>query len=157
MKLTQKCIFTEKGQKSMFLGEGVNIFCLKIAQQISLASQMLIPRVIRAKDAPSYLGMDRNRFNQEVKPYLISVPIGTQGVGYDRLDLDNWWEDFKRTNGIHGKFYLDGKKQWEEKEAQVCVGDQISQAVFGTSKKSSTAMQFTKAVEQATKKKQKDI
>ena len=40
------------------------------------------PRIIRFRDAPFYLGMDRNRFNAEVRPYLTEVPIGKQG---DRL------------------------------------------------------------------------
>ena len=26
------------------------------------------PRLIRLRDAPAYLGMDRNRFNREVRP-----------------------------------------------------------------------------------------
>jgi len=36
----------------------------------------LMPRLIRFRDAPRYLGMDRNRFNSEVRPYLTEVPIG---------------------------------------------------------------------------------
>lgn len=59
----------------------------------------ILPRVIRAKYAPMYLGMSRSVFNSEVKPCVISVPIGRQGVGYDRLDLDAWWEHHKQRNG----------------------------------------------------------
>lgn len=54
-----------------------------------------LPRVIRLKDAPRYLGMDKNRFNQEVRPYLTELRIGLQGVAFDRLDLDRWVEDYK--------------------------------------------------------------
>lgn len=50
-----------------------------------------LPRVLRAGEAPQYLGMDRNRFNREVKPHLIAIPIGIQGVAYDRFDLDAWF------------------------------------------------------------------
>jgi predicted DNA-binding transcriptional regulator AlpA len=32
--------------------------------------------------------MNRNRFNAEVRPHLIEIPIGKQGIGFDRLDLD---------------------------------------------------------------------
>lgn len=53
-----------------------------------------LPCVIRAKDAHVYLGMERNRFNREVKPHL--------HVAYDRLDLDEWWEEYKRRNGQLG-------------------------------------------------------
>ena len=41
-----------------------------------------IPRLIRFRDAPRYLGMDRNRFNAEVRPHLTEIPIGIAG---DRL------------------------------------------------------------------------
>lgn len=41
---------------------------------------MLQPRFVRFRDAPDYLGMDRNRFNAEVRPYLTEIPIGTQGL-----------------------------------------------------------------------------
>ena len=44
------------------------------------------PRLIRLRDAPDYLGMDRNRFNREVRPALTEVRIGSQGVAFDRLE-----------------------------------------------------------------------
>ena len=45
------------------------------------------PRLIRLRDAAKYLGMDRNRFNSEVRPFLITLRIGQQGIAFDRLDL----------------------------------------------------------------------
>lgn len=42
-----------------------------------------LPRFIRYRDAPSYLGMDKNRFDEEVRPGLIEVPIGKIGVAFD--------------------------------------------------------------------------
>jgi hypothetical protein len=59
----------------------------------------LLPRLIRFRDAPFYLGMDRNRFNREVRPHLVEIRIGRQGVAFDRLDLDAWVEEKKRRNG----------------------------------------------------------
>ena len=50
----------------------------------------IVPRLIRFRDAPLYLGMDRNRFNAEVRPYLVEIRIGQQGIAFDRLDLDAW-------------------------------------------------------------------
>ena len=50
----------------------------------------IVPRLVRFRDAPYYLGMDRNRFNSEVRPYLTEIPIGSQGIGFDRLELDAW-------------------------------------------------------------------
>lgn len=57
------------------------------------------PRLIRLRDAPTYLGMDRNRFNNEVRPFLITLPIGRQGIAFDRLDLDQWADEFKKHQG----------------------------------------------------------
>ena len=53
------------------------------------------PRIIRLRDAPYYLGMDIHRFNNDVRPTLPEVRIGIQGVGFDRLDLDRWFEQYK--------------------------------------------------------------
>ncbi|MFZ0219315.1 MAG: hypothetical protein WAL30_03820 [Candidatus Aquirickettsiella sp.] len=57
------------------------------------------PRLIRLRDAAKYLGMDRNRFNNEVRPFLITLKIGQQGVAFDRLDLDQWADEFKKYQG----------------------------------------------------------
>jgi hypothetical protein len=32
--------------------------------------------------------MDRNKFNSDVRPYLTKVPLGTQAIVFDRLELD---------------------------------------------------------------------
>jgi hypothetical protein len=42
----------------------------------------LLPRLIRLRDAPFYLGMDRNWFNAEVRPCLTEVPIGVQDIAF---------------------------------------------------------------------------
>ena len=69
----------------------------------SMAMQMLLPRFVRFRDAPFYLGMDRNRFNTEVRPYLTKIPIGRQGIAFDRLELDAWVEDYISRNGRRPK------------------------------------------------------
>ncbi|WP_339049549.1 hypothetical protein [Rickettsiella endosymbiont of Xylota segnis] len=61
------------------------------------------PRLIRLRDAPKYLGMDRNRFNNEVRPFLITLKIGQQGIAFDRLDLDQWADEFKKHKGQHAQ------------------------------------------------------
>ena len=43
---------------------------------------VILPRFIRLRDAPAYLGMDRHRFNSEVRPQLIEIPIGDQGISF---------------------------------------------------------------------------
>jgi hypothetical protein len=60
---------------------------------------VLLPRLVRLRDAPTYLGMDRNRFNREVRSHLTNIPIGQQGIAFDRLELDAWVEDYISCNG----------------------------------------------------------
>jgi len=67
------------------------------------ASIALLPRLVRLRDAPAYLGMDRNRFNREVRPHLTRIPIGQQGIAFDRLELDAWVEDYVSRNGRRPK------------------------------------------------------
>ena len=67
------------------------------------ASIALLPRLVRLRDAPAYLGMDRNRFNAEVRPHLTRIPIGQQGIAFDRLELDAWVEDYISRNGRRPK------------------------------------------------------
>jgi len=40
----------------------------------------ITPRLIRFRDAPRYLGMDRNRFNAKVRSYLVEIRIGQQAI-----------------------------------------------------------------------------
>ena len=62
-----------------------------------------LPRLIRFRDAPFYLGMDRNRFNAEVRPDVTAIPIGHQGIAFDRLELDAWVDDYISRNGRRPK------------------------------------------------------
>src|SRR5690554_4525301 len=64
---------------------------------------MVIDRYIRLRDAPGYLEMDKDRFNREVRPHLIEIPIGIQGIAFDRLDLDAWADEYKARNGRPGR------------------------------------------------------
>jgi predicted DNA-binding transcriptional regulator AlpA len=70
-----------------------------------------LPRFIRLRDAPNYLGMDRNRFNRIARPYLVVIPIGKQGVAFDRLDLDDWADQYKSRNGRPA---AERRKPWDE-------------------------------------------
>ena len=71
----------------------------------------LLPRLVRLRDAPHYLGMDRNRFNCEVRPHLTNIPIGRQGIAFDRLELDAWVEDYVLRNGRPA---ARRRKPWDE-------------------------------------------
>jgi hypothetical protein len=110
----------------------------------------LLPRLIRLRDAPFYVGMDPNRFNEEVRPYLIEIPIGKQGVAFDRVDLDAWMDHYKDRNGRPGKA-IGGKPPWDRKFHQ----DSENVVKSGTSGKQSEIVEFEKALEQATSRKRK--
>nr|WP_315401764.1 hypothetical protein [uncultured Duganella sp.] len=59
----------------------------------------VLPRFIRHRDAHTYLGVDRNKFNAEIRPTLIEIPLGKRSLAFDRLDLDAWADEYKRRNG----------------------------------------------------------
>ena len=61
------------------------------------------PRFVRFKHAANYVGMDRNRFNLEVRPQLTEIPIGVQGIAFDRLELDAWADAYVQRNGRPGR------------------------------------------------------
>jgi hypothetical protein len=108
-------------------------------------------RLIRLKDAPTYLGMDKNRFNAEVRPVLIEIPVGKQGIAFDRLDLDVWVDHYKQRNGR--PVSRSKEKLWDENTFQGCK----KLAAFGTSIRRSTTDEFAKVLERVTLKKQKNI
>ena len=109
------------------------------------------PRFIRLKDAHRYLGMDRNRFADEVRPYLIEIPIGSQGVAFDRLDLDAWADQYKDRNGRPAK-QKGGQPPWRKEKHEVSSRGVAS----GTSTKRFEVIEFEKALERATSRKRRD-
>ena len=74
---------------------------LENRKEISVMKLNIIPRLIRLRDAPTYLGMNRNLFNAEIRPTLKELRIGKQGIAFDRIDLDEWVESYK--NSIDSK------------------------------------------------------
>jgi hypothetical protein len=91
----------------------------------------LLPRLIRLRDAPGYLGMDRNKFNAEGRPLLTEIPLGKQAVAFDRLELDGWVDDYISRNGRRPKAL--------RPEDDICLNatvcrDSASRAVSGRSR-----------------------
>jgi hypothetical protein len=110
-----------------------------------------LSRIIRFRDAPRYLGMDRNRFNQEVRPSLTEIPIGKQGVGFDRLELDAWVEDYIARNGRPRR--SKGEKSWDVNEYPVSSFE----AGSGMSTSASSAGEFARALARISSKKRSGI
>lgn len=109
-----------------------------------------LPRFIRCKDASAYLGMDRDRFNGEVRPHLVEIPIGVQGIAFDRLDLDAWADDYKERCGRPSDVKL--AKNWKEREKRVYASRKASTTSTRTSDDKGD---FAKTVEQAKLKSKK--
>ena len=85
---------------------------LSLNDALSIRGVVILPRIIRLRDAPDYLGMDKNRFNAEVRPLIIEMNIGSHGIGFDRLDLDAWVDDYKHRTGRSNS--LKGIKTWDK-------------------------------------------
>lgn len=111
------------------------------------------PRVIRMKDAPAYLGMSRAVFRRSVLPFVPSFPVGDQGVGFDRRDLDDWLDRYKAAHAIdktliHAKSVNCSERSisedslWGEK---ICPASP-REASCGTSTRLSAASDFTRAL-----------
>jgi hypothetical protein len=115
-----------------------------------LSNPTLLPRLIRFRDAPFYLGMDRNRFNAEVRPYLTEVPIGKQGVGFDRLELDAWFDEYVARNGRPAR---KGNDTWDANEFPASSRG----AGYGISTNGSKDGEFAKALDQIASRKRSDI
>jgi hypothetical protein len=112
-----------------------------------IASVALLPRLLRFRDAPTYLGMDRNRFNAEVRPFLTNIPIGRQGIAFDRLELDAWVDDYVSCNGRPG--LPKGDSIWDAKERQGSLREKGS----GISTSALVGNAFAKALERLNRKK----
>jgi hypothetical protein len=91
--------------------------------------------------------MDRNRFNAEVRPSLTEIPVGKQGLGFDRLELDAWLEDYKSRNGRPAR---KGDKIWDANE----YPDSSCELGTGISTNASLGGEFAKALARLSSKKQ---
>jgi hypothetical protein len=119
-------------------------------RQFSQLEKILIPRFIRLRDAPHFFGMDKNRFNHEVRPLLTEIRIGKQGRAFDRLEMEAAAEEYKSRNGRPA---AERRKPWDN----ILDVGQDSNVVEepGTSTRSSTEREFAKALAQATSKRPK--
>jgi hypothetical protein len=111
----------------------------------------VLPRLIRLKNAPAYLGMDRHRFNREVRPNLVEIPIGIQGIAFDRLDLDAWVDHYKQCSGRPAASNDRSLEVWDEKERRGSTNVEMP----GILTKRSSDTDFAKALALATSRKLK--
>jgi hypothetical protein len=113
--------------------------------------QMILPRIIRMRDAPFYLGVNKNFFNSEIRPYLSAIKIGIQGIAFDRYEMDAWVDEYKKFNGKPANKTLESKPLWDAKKYPASSKG----AKFGTSTRQSEEAAFAAALAQAISKKPK--
>ncbi|WP_254789204.1 hypothetical protein [Azotobacter beijerinckii] len=135
----------------------------EVAQPITRQRrQAIAPRFIRAGDAPAYLGMCKTEFANTVRPYVREFPIGKQGIGFDREDLDAWADAYVERAAIdkagatgqqsaRSERQSKGEQQWREKQSQ---GSRKCRTASGKSTKGTKENGFRKALELVTGKKQ---
>lgn len=111
----------------------------------------LLPRYIRVGAAPAYLGMDRNRFTAEIRPYLTEIVMGKRSKAFDRLELDAIADQYKERNGRPGR--LQGERLWDGKRRPASSGERA----FGTSTNGSKGSEFAKALDRLNLAKPKGI
>lgn len=117
-----------------------------------MSAIQILPRLIRLKDAPDYLGMDRHRFNHEVRPNMTEIPIGTQGIAFDRLDLDAWVDHYKQCSGRPAIPRQRSLETWDEKNRQVSS----KEVSIGISTRRSLDAEFERALVRVASKKLKN-
>jgi len=116
------------------------------------------PRFMRAGEAPSYLSMNQALFDQVVRPYVSEFPIGERGIGFDRLELDEWASSYVEAKAIDKKGASEqqlprserqiGASKWREKRLPASPKGKAS----GTLTRKSTVSDFTRVLEQVTGK-----
>ena len=110
-------------------------------------NQIFNVRFVRLRDAPPYLGMDVNRFNVEVRPYLTEIPIGSQGIAFDRLEMDAWADEYIARNGRPAE----RRRLWDVENQQ----DSRKEVESGGLTNRSMESGWSKAVERVTSQKRK--
>jgi predicted DNA-binding transcriptional regulator AlpA len=80
----------------------------------------ITPRIVRYRDAPGYLGMDRTKFDTEVRPAITEIPIGQRGIGFDRIELDVWIEAYITLRGRPGRNMGKGVTSCEPEQKASC-------------------------------------
>nr|WP_257604504.1 hypothetical protein [Pseudomonas fluorescens] len=124
----------------------------------------LMPRIIRVGEAPGYLGMCKEEFKNTVRPYVREFPIGKQGVGFDRLELDAWMDSYIEAMAVEKASNQDNNRPRSERQGKTTKenpwpkrqspASRKCRAASGKSTKSTEGSEFKRALVLLTGKKQ---
>lgn len=89
----------------------------------------ILPRILRYRAAPGYLGMCRAEFDKTVRPFVREFPIGARGVGFDRYELDEWADNYIAMHSPEKSSSAGRKSDYAAKVAKPKCAEQ-SQAEF---------------------------
>ncbi|WP_238396943.1 helix-turn-helix transcriptional regulator [Pseudomonas putida] len=104
-----------------------------------MSRDQVMPRILRYRDAPEYLGMCRQEFNRTVRPFVAEFRIGVRGVGFDRYELDAWADEYiaatrvqkeprqqlKQAARDHEQQSIDASKQAFEDAVRLATGKKL--------------------------------
>jgi hypothetical protein len=95
--------------------------------------------------------MDVNRFNTEVRPYLTEFPIGIQGIGFDRIEMDAYADQYVSRNGRPPEIR---RERWDTQEDHQGCNNAVESG--GLINESEDTDDWLRAVEQQNSQKRKD-
>jgi hypothetical protein len=73
-------------------------------QEVRTTHEAVQPRLLRLRDAPRYLGMYKNRFNREVRPWVTVIPIhGSTSTNVETDILQLTWKEHGHGNPQNSK------------------------------------------------------
>ncbi|MFF7108942.1 hypothetical protein [Pseudomonas sichuanensis] len=135
-----------------------------MANATAAVQPALLPRIIRAGEAPGYLGMCKDEFKNTVRPHVREFPIGKQGVGFDRLELDAWVDAYIEAMAVEKASNQDNNRPrsvskagesketpWPKRQSQ---DSRKCPAASGKSTRSTGEKEFKKALELVTGRRQ---
>nr|WP_225919141.1 hypothetical protein [Pseudomonas zarinae] len=112
-----------------------------------MTKPLVQPRILRASQAPTYLGMCRDEFNKTVRPNVREFPIGKQGVGFDRVELDAWADAYIAANAIEKHPSICAPTQQPGSAAQLISRAQPGAATRKTAPAHATKEEFDRLIE----------
>jgi len=103
------------------------------------------PLILRPEEAVYYVGLGRTVFEKEIRPMLPIILIGSRGIGFDRLDLDDAVSHYKE------KYSYSDNETWQSSPDSVGTRKQGKAESARCQKESSSQEDFMQLLAQKRK------